>query len=145
MFFLGTFDYAMDERGRVPLPPRYRDAFRGGIVLGQGSPDPCVRVYTMDAFEAQAQRYTQASSMRKKGMDLRRVLFATAHHAQLDAQSRILVPPPLRSYARLHGKVLMIGTGEWLELWDPDRYGEEMRRVDDTLETTMESMDEWNR
>ena len=41
----------MDERGRLPLPPRYRDAFRDGIVLSQGSPDSCLRVYTEAAFD----------------------------------------------------------------------------------------------
>ena len=112
MLFLGTFDYAMDERGRVPIPPRYRDAFRDGVVLGQGSPDPCVRIYTPEAWDAHSAQYLQQSAMRRRGRVLRRALFASAHPASLDAQNRLLIPGPLRAYAGLDTKVLVVGAGE---------------------------------
>lgn len=141
MFFLGTFDYAMDERGRVPLPPRYRDAFRDGIVLSQGSPDRCLRVYTVEAFEHQASEITAESAMRRKGRDLRKALFSRSHEAELDKQNRVLIPSSLREYADLSGKVLVIGAGEWLEIWSPDAYEAEMARVDGQLESTLESIE----
>jgi len=140
MHFLGTSEYAMDERGRVPLPPRYRDAFREGIVLSQGSPDPCLRVYTQSSFEDQAREWTATSAMRRKGRDLRK-LFSRSFEVELDKQNRILIPAPLRSYAGLEGKVLVIGAGECLEIWDPDAYAREMLRVDADLETTLETIE----
>lgn len=145
MLFLGTFDYAMDERGRVPIPPRYRDAFRDGVVLGQGSPDPCVRIYTPATWEEHSARYLQQSAMRRRGRDLRRILFSTAHNAAPDAQNRLLIPAPLRAYAGLDSKVLMVGAGEFLELWAQERYEQEMARIEDSLESTLESIEEWDR
>lgn len=141
MYFLGTFDYAMDERGRVPLPPRYRDAFREGIVLSQGSPDRCLRVYTQTSFTSQATEFTAESAMRRKGRDLRKALFSRSHEAELDKQNRVLIPAALREYAALSGKVLVIGAGEWLEIWSPEAYTKEMARVDAELETTLESIE----
>jgi MraZ protein len=141
VYFLGTFDYAMDERGRVPLPPRYRDAFREGIVLSQGSPDLCLRVYTQTGFSAEAAKFTAQSSMRRKGRDLRKALFSRSHEAELDKQNRVLIPAALREYASLSGKVLVIGAGEWLEIWSPEAYSKEMARVDAELETTLESIE----
>ena len=141
MYFLGTFDYAMDERGRVPLPPRYRDAFRDGIVLSQGSPDRCLRLFTPAAFERQATEFTAESPMRRKGRDLRRVLFSRTLEAELDKQNRVLIPGGLREYAGLSGKVLVVGAGDWLEVWAPDAYAAEMERVDSQLEITLESVD----
>ena len=140
MHFLGTSEYAMDERGRVPLPPKYRDAFREGIVLSQGSPDPCLRVYTMSSFEAQARDWTAVSAMRRKGRDLRK-LFSRSFDTELDNQNRILIPGALRAYAGLQGKVLVNGCGEYLEIWDPDVYAQEMQRVDADLEATLESIE----
>lgn len=142
MHFLGTFDYAMDERGRVPLPPRYRDAFRDGIVLSQGSPDRCVRVFTPSAFEEHAAQFTAPSPVRRKGRDLRRILYSSSHHAQLDAQNRLLIPTPLRSYANLTAQVLVVGTGECLEIWAPEAYRLEMSRIEETLEGTLESIED---
>ncbi len=141
MFFLGTFDYAMDERGRVPLPPRYRDAFREGIVLSQGSPNRCLRVYTRQAFEGQAAEFTAEPAMRRKGRVLRHALFPRSHEADLDKQSRVLIPASLREYAGLSGKVLVIGAGEWLEIWAPEEYEAETARVDEQLEDALESVE----
>ena len=141
MYFLGTSEYAMDERGRVPLPPRYRDAFREGIVLSQGSPDQCLRVYTQSSFDAQAMEFTAQSAMRRKGRDLRKVLFSRSHEVELDKQNRILIPAALRAYAGLDGKVLVVGAGEWLEIWSPAAYAQEMSRVDADLEATLESIE----
>jgi MraZ protein len=139
MLFLGTFDYAMDERGRVPLPPPYRDAFRDGVVLSQGSPDRCLRVFTTAAFDAQASEYTSESPMHRKGRDLRRAFFSRTYRTELDRQNRVLVPAGLREWAGLSGKVLVIGAGESLEIWAPDTFGAEMSRVDEQLESTLES------
>jgi transcriptional regulator MraZ len=141
VYFLGTFDYAMDERGRVPLPPRYRDAFREGIVLSQGSPDRCLRAYTVSAFNAQAAEFTAQSPMRRRGRDLRKALFSRSHEAELDKQNRVLIPAALRDHAGLTGKVLVVGAGEWLEIWAPEIYEAEMARVEERLEHTLESIE----
>ena len=132
----------MDERGRVPLPPRHRDAFRTGIVLSQGSPDRCIRLYTLEAFEAEAARVMAPSTMVGKARDLRRMFFSTTYDTQLDPQSRVLIPTYMREFAGLSGKVQLVGAGEWLELWDPDAYESDIIRISATLDSTMESLGE---
>ena len=82
--------------------------------------------------------------MRRKGRVLRRALFPRSHDLELDKQNRILVPAPLREYARLSGKVLVVGTGECLEVWSPEEYESEMARVDEQIETTLESVEPWD-
>ena len=141
MYFLGTFDYAMDERGRLPLPPRYRDAFRDGIVLSQGSPDLCLRAYTTDAFDAQASRLLAETSLHRKGRALRMSFFSRSHNVELDKQNRILVPAPLREYAQLSAKVLVTGGGEYLEIWSPDVFQARLSDIDENLEAWMESIE----
>lgn len=143
--FLGTFDYAIDERGRVPLPPPYRDAFRDGAVLSQGSPDKCIMVFSAPAWERYAGLVMSPSVMRRRGKDVRRALLANSYPAQMDAQNRVLVPAVLRAFAGITGKVKMIGAGEHLELWAPETLDVEMERITQTLEATLESIEAWDR
>ena len=36
------------------------------------------------------------------------------------------MPATLRAYAGLDGSVVVAGAGEWLEIWNPDRFSAEM-------------------
>ena len=140
-YFLGRYEYAMDERGRVPLPPRYRDLFIRGAVLSQGSPDRCLRLYTTESFEQEAALYTSEPAIRRAGRITRHAFFTRSFPVELDRQGRILIPAPLREYAGLDGNVVVVGSGEWLEIWNPERFDAEMAVVDDELESTLESVE----
>jgi MraZ protein len=128
-YFLGRYEYAMDDRGRVPIPPRYRDLFAHGAMLNQG-PDPCLRFFTAESFAQQAQLYTSEPAIERSGRMTRHAFFANSFSVELDKQSRILIPAPLRAYARLEGNVIIAGAGEWLEIWNPEQFEAEMAAAD---------------
>ena len=128
-YFLGRYDYAMDERGRVPLPPRYRELFALGAMLNQG-PDPCLRLFTLQTFDGQAQLYTSIPSIEHEGRLTRLAFFSNSFPVELDKQGRILIPAPLRSYAQLEGNVVISGAGEWLGIWNPQQFELEIARAE---------------
>jgi MraZ protein len=117
MLFLGKHDYAMDERGRVPLPPRYRDALMQGIILTQGTPDRCIRAYPASSFDDQAALYMNEPVTTRNGRVMRRAFFSGAYQAEMDRQGRVLIPPLLREFAGLESQVVVVGTGEGMEIW----------------------------
>ncbi|MEX0786012.1 MAG: cell division/cell wall cluster transcriptional repressor MraZ [Dehalococcoidia bacterium] len=134
-YFLGRYEYAMDARGRVPVPPRYRDLFIKGAVLNQG-PDPCLRLFTAESFEQQAALYTSAPAIERGGRMTRHAFFANSFTVEPDRQGRILVPAPLRVYAGLEGTVIVSGAGEWIEVWSPNRFETEMSAAIESQEPT---------
>jgi len=140
-FFLGRYDYAMDGRGRVPVPPRYRSLFAGGAVLSQGSPDPCLRLYTIETFQQQASRYVVEPPLRRSGKIVRYALFGGSFDIELDGQGRILIPPPLRAYAGLETNVVMMGTGESLAIWNPEQFQAYMASIEGEIEATFETVE----
>jgi MraZ protein len=141
MVFRGTYEYAIDARGRVPLPARYRDAFAEGVVLVQ-SPDGCIDVYTPSGYDAWASFLTKVKPNRQRGRRLRRGFFGRSIDAELDRQGRILVPSFLRQHADLSAAVLMIGRGECLEIWNPKHWEAEAALVDEEYDAALESMEE---
>jgi MraZ protein len=118
MLFLGKHEYSMDERGRVPMPPRYRDAFMQGVILAQGSPDRCIRAYPTNGFEEQAALYMSEPATSRNGRVRRRAFFSNAYPAELDRQGRVLIPQTLRDWAGLGNHIVVVGTGEWIEIWN---------------------------
>lgn len=108
----------MDERGRVPMPPRFREALMRGVILTQGAPDACVRAYPAQGFEEQAAQYMNHPLTTRSGRIMRRGFFSGAYPAELDNQGRVLIPAPLRQTAGLASQVVVIGAGEAIEIWD---------------------------
>ena len=51
---------------------------------------------------------------------LQRLLIGHATDTGIDGQGRILIPPPLREFAGLGHKVVLIGQGSKFELWDEE-------------------------
>lgn len=122
MLFLGKHEYAMDDRGRVPVPPRFREALMRGIILTQGTPDRCIRAYPTDEFEKTASIYMSEPITSPAGRVMRRNFFSGAYPAEMDRQGRVLVPPVLRSFAGLDNQVVVLGTGDALEIWNAATY-----------------------
>ena len=58
-----------------------------------------------------------------------RFMVSGAVECPIDKQGRILVPPPLREYARLEREVTIAGVGNRIELWSKARFDEELART----------------
>ncbi len=129
MYFSGRYDYSLDERGRIPLPPQMRPQFAAGAVLQQPLDEACIRIYTQDAFEKASELMLQMPETNPRGMILRRGFFAQSFPAELDKQGRLLIPPALRRSASLEGTIVLLGAGEFLELWSTEAFGPLMEEL----------------
>jgi len=132
VFFFGTFEHAIDERGRVAIPARSRHAFVEGGVLRIG-PEGAVEMYTQGSFEAEVERRLGSADGNRsvEARRTRRSFLPESYAVDLDKQGRILVPPQIRERSALDGKVLIIGCGDYLELWHPDEWAGEQAVLGD--------------
>lgn len=121
MGFQGHSEYSLDNRGRIPIPARYRASFGSRAVLVQGQ-DGCVEVYTLEAYQKASEFVTAEPPTTAKGRRLRRIFFGHSFEVDLDGQGRILLPLKLREHGDLRGPVTIVGRGECLDLWNPERY-----------------------
>jgi MraZ protein len=122
--FYGEFEYKIDEKGRVPVPPRFRNFLKDGIVLTPGA-DRCITAYTISDWKKLAATLTSSSLTRSKMRRLNRVFFATAFTAYIDGQGRIAIPAPLRVHANIGEDAVIAGANTYLEIWDKARWEEE--------------------
>jgi MraZ protein len=119
--FLGTHTPRLDEKNRVILPAKFRDALATGLVLTKGQ-DRCLVVWTRDGFADYAARLRSGSQTSEKVRAYTRVLFASAHDDIPDRQGRITIPPTLREYAGLARDCVVVGADTRIEIWDADAW-----------------------
>lgn len=130
MYFFGTFEHSIDERGRLAIPARYRRAFVDGGVLRDG-PEGCIELYTEAAFNDEIQRRlgTEAGNRRLSGRRIRRSFMHNAFSVELDRQGRVLIPQQLRDEGEDESRMVIVGCGDYLELWRPEAWNAELERV----------------
>jgi len=119
--FFGEFEYKIDEKGRVPIPPRFRRELKEGVVLTPGV-EKCITAYPLSAWKKLAATLTTGSVTRSKLRRLNRAIFATAFSLNIDGQGRIALPIPLRQYAGIEEEVVIAGANNYLELWNKEQW-----------------------
>jgi MraZ protein len=122
--FFGEFEYKIDEKGRVPIPPRFRRELREGVILAPGV-EKCITVYPLAEWKKLAETLTTSSVTLSKLRRLKRAIFATAFSLRMDGQGRIALPISLRQYAEIVDEVVIVGANNYLEIWNKLHWQEE--------------------
>jgi MraZ protein len=121
--FLGNSELKIDDKGRVFLPAKYREALAGGVVITRGQ-EHCLYVWPKDEFFRNAEKWRTAPMSNKQARDYLRVFLSGASDEIPDRQGRVTIPTALRTYAGLERDAVVHGALGHLELWARDRYQE---------------------
>lgn len=119
--FLGEHQHALDAKGRVILPAKFRERLASGLVFAP-SQDHCIDVYPLTAFERRVEELRRLPREDQRSRLYLRVLLAGAHEDRPDAQGRVTIPPRLREYAGLERDLTVNGADEKIEIWDRDTW-----------------------
>ncbi len=138
--FFGEFEYKIDEKGRVPLPPRFRAHLKDGVVLIPGV-EKCITAYPVSEWKKLAASFTGGTVTRSKLRQLNRALFAAASYLSLDGQGRISLPVSLRESAEIVDEVVVIGTNNYIELWNNVHWEEEKAASQEQAWQIIESLE----
>ncbi len=139
--FLGEFQYKIDDKGRVPIPPRYRKELVDGLVVMPG-PEKCLSAFTPDEWSKQTDRINASSVAPSKRRRLERALYGLAFDLSLDGQGRIALPQQLRDYADIENEAVVVGANTTLELWDKDLWEAEKEASQQQVWQIIEGLEE---
>jgi len=115
--FLGTYTPKLDDKGRLTLPAKFRDALAGGLMVTKHQ-DHSLAVYPRLEFEKLAEKAMLASRSDPQARAYVRNLAAGADEQHPDAQGRITLSAEHRRYANLSKECVVIGSLGHLEIWD---------------------------
>jgi MraZ protein len=116
--FLGRYEHAIDEKGRLTIPVRYRDLLANGSFLCQGF-DRNLMVLTASSFEQISERVNEISLTDPVARQLKRLIFSSAERLEFDRAGRMLLPQFLREAAQLQDNAVIVGVGDYFEIWSP--------------------------
>lgn len=128
--FLGQYQHSLDDKGRLTIPARFRDLLEKGAYATQGF-DRNLMVLTEDYFQQVYARVMAMNIADATARLLRRLILATAYPVEVDRAGRILLPQSLRQYIGLNGEAVIVGQGEYFEVWSPSVWAEQLSQMQD--------------
>lgn len=118
----GAHGINLDSKGRFAIPTKYRDWLldecQGQLVCTVDINSPCLLLYPLNEWLEVEKKLQGLSSMRPQERRLQRLLLGYATDCELDKAGRILIGNPLRQYASLDKKLMLVGQLNKFELWD---------------------------
>lgn len=143
--FRGASSLTIDAKGRIVLPVRYRERFaelsNGQVVVTIDADQPCLLIYSLGEWEVVQQKLDSLPSYNKVVKQLQRKMIGYATDLEINDSGRIQLTPPLRGYAHLDKKLMMIGQGNKFELWDEALWEQQCHaEVDDEIPDALKEM-----
>ncbi len=129
--FLGQYFHSLDSKGRLTVPSKYRELLTEGAIVTKGF-DPNLLVMPSRVFENLANQVNEQNYADPNARLLRRYLFSNGEPVGVDKSGRILIPQFLRQKASLDTNVVIVGVGDFFEVWSTENWIEHAALLDDT-------------
>jgi len=139
--FYGEYPYKVDDKGRVPLPPKFRRELKAGMILTKGL-EKCITVYSPEEWKRVSERLAARAVSPASSRKLTRSLFGSAFSASFDGQGRIVLPYSLREYAGIGDAAVVVGVNNAIELWGEEDWKAEKSSADEQAAKIIESLGE---
>jgi MraZ protein len=120
--FAGSEQHALDHKGRLIVPARFRERLGSTFILTIAHPDPCLALYPAATWVEFCGRVEAVPVKDERYRNYVRYLFAHSEEVSCDAQGRVVVPALLRAYAGIERQVVSVGLLTRIEIWAKERY-----------------------
>jgi MraZ protein len=137
---LGAHEHTIDDKNRLTLPAKFRQAFADGVVITRGL-DGCLFAWRRQDWDRLVEsRLASLDTLSAEGRRIQRHFFSGATEAALDKQGRVMVPRELLEHAGLSRDVIIAGVHDRLEIWDRAAWRKELAAVEGSAEDVAERL-----
>jgi transcriptional regulator MraZ len=137
---LGSHEHTIDDKNRLTLPAKFRQAFADGVVVTRGL-DGCLFAYRREDWDRLVEsRLAALDTFSEETRRVERFFFSGAAEADPDKQGRVMLPAHLIEHAHLGREVVVVGVNDRLEIWDRDAWRRELAEVEGRAEHVAERL-----
>ena len=128
--FRGINKVSIDGKGRMALPTRLRETLQqvclGNVVLTIDIREKCLMLYPLAEWEKVQATLTGLANVRSEIRTVQRLLIGHATDLEVDSQGRVIIPKLLRDFAELDKKLILLGQGNKIEVWNEALWNERL-------------------
>ncbi len=137
--FIGRYYHTLEEKGRVSLPKKFRQA-EASWVITRGL-DGGLFLFPEKSFQKNLTELSNRTFTKKRDRDFIRYMTNDAYEVSADKNGRVLLPKYLTQFADLTKEVVIIGSFQYIEIWDVDKYHTYLDELEKNGETITEGIE----
>lgn len=121
--FRGRFEIKVDPKFRLTLPAPFREVLRSYddsrmvVTNSQYQGKRCLDVHPFSEWRKLETRISKLPQLKVEVQNFQRFYLSGGHAIEIDGQSRLLIPPSLRSYANIQSDIVLVGFARKFEIW----------------------------
>lgn len=120
--FRGRSEHTIDDKGRLSIPAKIREALGKDKTLILTSFDAYITAFPMKTWRIIEGRIRANPTFKRDMRDFLRFVYSSAEDVEIDGQGRILVSQAMRQRAGITRDVVIIGVMDQIEIWDKARW-----------------------
>ncbi len=138
--FLGTSEHALDDKLRLVLPKIYREVFGTSVYVTRGFGKGYLSLYTEEVFTSLSASLYQKSPFDREAQSMKRVFFSNSCALKVDSIGRVTLPKSLMEKMEIGRQVVLVGTGDHMEIWDASAYASEDAQGEENYQCLAQKM-----
>ncbi len=119
--FYGAYRHAVDEKGRLAIPVRFRHRLDGGAMLARGR-EACLVIYPATEWAELTRQLQYSSRVSPTFLEYMRTVFPHSQPVDFDAQGRLLLAPEERQYAAIARGAVVVGMNNVIEIFGEEEW-----------------------
>ncbi|RAV19799.1 division/cell wall cluster transcriptional repressor MraZ [Paenibacillus contaminans] len=141
--FMGEHQHSIDEKGRMIIPAKFREALGTTFVITRGL-DQCLFVYPMEEWKVLEQKLKALPLMKSDARAFTRFFFSGATECELDKQGRVNIPGNLVEHAKLAKDCVVLGVSNRVEIWAKEQWGSYFAESEQSFNEIAEKLVDFN-
>lgn len=135
----GTYTHSVDDKGRVIIPVKFKKELGLEFVITAGF-DDTLMIMSMQEWEKFLEKVFSNAPI-SQTRRLRRFFHGNMHEVSTDKQGRMQIPQQLRERIGIEDEVVLVGGGEMIEIWTPERWEAEQKNLgSDSIASSMDEL-----
>lgn len=135
----------ISEKGRISLPSKLRQETGDKLVIARWY-EKCLVMVSQDSWAKFRERVSGENLVVTRPIrGLERFLLSSSYEVETDGQGRFIVPQVLREFASLKEKIVILGLGDRIEIWDQFIWSKEELEVRTESEKFLEEVIKQNK
>jgi MraZ protein len=139
---LGSFYNTLDPQRRVTIPKSLRSELGQNPIITRGL-DGGIFLFPESHWTQFVNNLEQQSFTKKNVRDFLRYMTNDAFSGSPDSLGRLTLPPNLAQAAGIERDIVVVGSLQYVEIWDRDRYHAYLQGVSERAEAISEEL-EWS-